>query len=119
MEFTEFDNYVKHSQTGSRYICDPPVEDTDDDYIVLTEDKACFLSESAANGWDVHSYDDYPEDDDFVSLRKGVVNLIVTECDVFYGRFVTATNAAKKMNLIDKTDRIKFFQGVLYGNLSA
>ena len=34
MEFTEFDTYVTHHRTGSRYICNPPAIGTDDDYLV-------------------------------------------------------------------------------------
>lgn len=117
MDFTKFDTYVSHHRTGSRYICNPPVVGTDDDYVVKTYDKASFLDEASANGWAVHSDDDYPEDDDFVSVRLGDVNLIVTEQDEFYGRFVTATNIARAMNLTNKDDRISLFQGILYGNI--
>lgn len=119
MEFTEFDNYEKHHKTGSNYICNPPVTDTDVDYVVLCPVKEDFLSEAAHHGWEVHSDEDYPEDDDFCSVRNGNVNLIVTESIEFYGRFVTATELCKRLNTMEKSERVSIFQGILYGNLSA
>ena len=119
MEFDKIIGYVKHHKTGSNYICNPPVSDTDVDYLVFTWDKSNYLFQCAKNGWDVHSDDDYPENDDFCSVRNGNINLIVTECEWFYGRLVTATECAKKLNLLDKADRVSLFQGILYGNTSA
>lgn len=117
MELTNFDSYIKHSLTGSAYICDPPVSDTDIDYLVLTDDKSDFLDEASRKGWSVHSDDDYPECDDFVSVRKGRINLIVTEDLYFYGRFRTATELCREINVLEKSRRVEIFQGVLYGNI--
>lgn len=47
---------------------------------------------------------------------KGDVNLIVTQDNKFYDRFMAATSVAKRLNLLDKADRIALFQAVLYGN---
>jgi len=116
-EFKDIKAYEKHHITGSSYICNPPVIDTDIDYVVLVYDKCEALSELAASLWNVQSDDDYPENDDFCSVRKGNVNLIVTECDQFYGRFVAATEISKKLNLTNKPDRINLFRSVLYGEL--
>jgi len=105
-------------RTGSRYICDPPVMDTDDDYIVLAEAgadraagrllKAGFAETSNGN--------DYPDDGVFMTLRRGDVNIVLTEDREFFGRFVAATEIAKRLNLRHKPDRLALFQAVLYGN---
>lgn len=104
-------------QTGSTVICNPPVIDTDEDYIILTKDLKKlheflrfhlfdFTSE------DKEEYELYGEG--FNCYRKGKLNLIVTEDEEFYIKFVRATRLAKKLNLLKKEDRITLFQDILY-----
>ncbi len=53
----------------------------------------------------------------FESYTKGSINLIVTWDKKFHHRFLAATTVCKRLNLLDKADRIVLFQAVLYGNI--
>lgn len=58
----------------------------------------------------------YP--DGFVSLREpdfGDLNLIVTEDKEFFSKFMAATQIARRLNVLDKGDRIALFRAVLFG----
>lgn len=104
----------RFQMTGSRYICDPPPMDTDEDYVVqghvdLTE---ALVSAGFVCGSD--HVDEYDNDSYFESWRKGDFNIIMVYTSGFYDKFVKATEEAKRLNLTDKKGRIEFFQGVLY-----
>ena len=109
--------------TGSRFICDPPVLDTDDDWVILVEDleyakyKAARLDWYHAGGGYYREGSDHEELGPFVSMRQpeGNSNYIFTEDAEFYDRYVAATLLAKKYNLLNKPDRIQLFHAVLYG----
>lgn len=106
---------------GSRVTCDPPVMDTDEDYLILTTEKVLqkWLAESLSLGFDLDDRSKHyrVEDNDFNSWRGSEnINLIVTASRCFYDRFVCASSIAKELNLHSKADRIMLFQGVLYGN---
>lgn len=104
--------------TGSRYICSPPPVDTDDDTIILV-DELPLVEGMESIGWklDVGKSDNpevYTHAPDYgirwVSYRKGIKNLIYTNDRTYYIKFVAATELAKKMNLVNKADRVKLFQ---------
>jgi hypothetical protein len=57
-----------------------------------------------------------PEEGKFNSWRKGETNLIITGDFDFFRRYLSATEVAKKFNLMSKEDRVLLFQSVLYGN---
>jgi hypothetical protein len=103
-------------RTGSRYICNPPVFGTDEDFIVLMR------GDPAARLLDIGFKQDgspqfYTGNDNggFRSYRRGSENLIVTSEQEFFDKFVCATELAKRFNLKSKPDRIALFQAVLYG----
>lgn len=104
---------VKTHPTGSSYICNPPVLDTDRDLVVLAK-------EGFEDGLSQYSYGqsdiEYDSLGQFVSVRRGDDNLIITTSEDFYNKFVVATEAAKSLNLTNKKDRVKLFQVVLYNN---
>lgn len=108
-ELPEFPDGTLWYATGSRVICDPPPDDTDYDVVVLK------VAPIDLTGWTCESAcgEYVPQ---FVSYRRGKVNLIVTDDAEFYDRFVAATRVAKRLNLLKKEDRIALFQAVLYGN---
>ncbi len=64
-------------------------------------------------GWVVEG-GNYGELENFTSLRKGDINLIVTEREQFYKHFKVASALCKRLNLLAKGDRIAVFQAVLY-----
>ncbi len=107
---------IAFQPTGSRHICDPPVTGTDEDYIVHVEDVRTFALNAITDGYQIACKDSCAEMSNFLSLRKGDINLIITGNGDFYQRFVAATAVAKRLNLLNKTDRIALFQAVLYGN---
>lgn len=111
--------------TGSKYMCDPPSTDTDEDWVVLTDNydgrgvpNCCPCAGCVAYGpiWDNTSSSQY-DDTKFLSYKKeinGVLyNLIVTEDEGWYDKFVEATMECKKQNLLKKEDRIALFEKYL------
>lgn len=100
--------------TGSKYICFPPVENTDEDWVVLVEEG--YEQELSDKGF-VYSMSDveYSNPGIFISARKGNLNWIVTTNKAFFKRFVLATKVARKLNLLEKQSRVALFQAILYG----
>lgn len=109
---------------GSRVTCSPPPTDTDRDVLCLVASHSDFRELAFIFGFVLcgsHVLDaalPLDSDDRFSSYLKEEVNLIVTEDPVFFNKFMAATSVAKRLNLLDKNDRIALFQAVLYGNRS-
>lgn len=107
-------------ETGSRYICNPPVLDTDHDYVICTLDVAKLNKFLVDNNFvlSIAEEEGYKlQKDGFCCYRRGCVNLIVTENYEWYLKWTKATKLAKKLNLLKKEDRIILFKFVLYGEL--
>lgn len=110
--------------TGSRYICEPPVMDTDMDIVVLVYEfgkGVNALIQDLGYDFDPNAQaGDYELDmlspSGFMSLRKDDVNLIVTSDNGFFAKFRIATVKAKAANILDKEERKALFQRVLYAN---
>ena len=120
--------------SGSSYICDPPVINTDEDWLIYSPPElfrqtrelafANHFSRSAQRS----SYTKIAEQRDrFIAYRSlppgpwrtcpygNNLNLIIT-CDLdFYQKFQFATEEAKRLNLLVKDDRINLFQKVFQG----
>jgi hypothetical protein len=105
---------------GSRITCDPAPTDTDYDILVLVEN----LDQSIkvlGDEWEIQGYMIDPSlrhENRFLSTKKDGINLIITQSEVFYERFMLATGVAKLFNLLDKKDRVRLFQFILYGNIN-
>lgn len=107
--------------TGSSVICNPPVLDTDRDYIccvsslkeakVILEKKGFKASTQDAKEYDIKG------DGLFKCYRKDNINYILTEDFNFYLKWYRATELATKLNLLDKKQRITLFKYVLYDEL--
>lgn len=112
---------ITQSRTGSNYTCDPPVVNTDIDYLVLVQDLWHALGALADEGWTLCEGKDgaYEEDDtyslDWYAVRKGSFNLILTADPGWYQRAVQATTICKMHNILDKADRIIVFRWVRDG----
>lgn len=107
---------VIHSdKVGSRVTCNPPPAGTDNDILVLVRDMASFVAKAVEAGFEIGG--SFLDANDFTSVTRGEVNLIITAKTEFYRRFIAATRLAKRWNLLDKRDRIRLFQAVLYGNI--
>jgi hypothetical protein len=121
---SELQNLLKLSiwncPVGSRVTCSPASTDTDIDYLVLVESLHTFEAAALSFGWKLGG--SKPADEIFVidkhcqfaSVTFGQYNVIATTSQVFYGRFMAATGVAKRLNLLNKKDRIMLFQAVLY-----
>lgn len=124
----------KMQPVGSRVTCNPAPTDTDEDYLLLIPDDGGDEDAPAwtkynnltfylhQNGWErggslVAGDVDLPAEARFESYTLGHLNLIVTMSSEFYRRFMAATYVAKRLNLLNKPDRIALFQAVLYGNI--
>lgn len=99
---------------GSRVTCSPPPMDTDEDFLVLTSDMDATLKNLQEFGFelDTTSYSGSTRSY-FHSLRCGTVNYIVTTNPEWYDAFLTATYICKRLNVLDKTDRIAIFEAVM------
>jgi hypothetical protein len=107
---------------GSRVTCNPAPTDTDQDILCrLRDDKInALIVKLEDTGWVSEGSKEYGSSTEtrqgFDSYRKGDINLLITVDDDFHRRFLAATSVAKKLNLLEKADRIALFQAVLYGN---
>lgn len=102
--------------TGSRVICSPPVEDTDEDHCALVSlNRMKWFTE---NGFTQDGSPEFYTGNDaggFRSFRRGDLNIIATSSGRFFELFRAATELARRFKLNDKADRIALFQVVLYG----
>jgi len=109
-------------RTGSREICDPAPTTTDEDFLVLDEKgTAGMLFSELSRSWYIEGdfEGNYEDCNNFWSMRKGSVNVILCTSKEFYDKFVLATQVAKKLNLLEKADRVLLFQAILYGRYYA
>jgi hypothetical protein len=99
-----------YHQTGSSFTCDPPVLDTDFDWICnLTGKKGSpdmtWRMEDiliAAGHETSENQEHYP---DYVSYRKDNINIIVVYDEWMYRNWIKATTICKRLNLLEKEDR--------------
>lgn len=118
MKILEDPRVLATQATGSAFVCDPPVTDTDIDILVLlTPDAAAddFLGDLEKAGWVLggSSVEALAEaGDEFQSYRKGKLNLILTARPQYFARLKLATLMAKQFNLTKKRDRIALFEVV-------
>ena len=107
---------LTQSPTGSNYTCNPPVTDTDVDFLVLVEDLGTATARLGHDGWHMCAGKEghYENDKDYsltwYAVRKGKVNLILTEDPSWYNRAVHATTVCKQHNVLEKSDRIVIFR---------
>ena len=112
---------ITQSRTGSSYTCDPPVNDTDVDYLVLVQylwDAILVLKDT---GWILCEGKEgaYEDDNDYsitwYAVRRQNLNLILTADPGWYQRAVQATTICKRHNILDKDDRIIVFRWIRDG----
>lgn len=119
--FRELNDFASQWEPcGSRITCNPPVLNTDADYLVLVNSLVKFVEVALLNGWEIGgSFEDEGKPDvmHFVSLKRDSDNLIVSRSPEFYRRFHAATIIATELNILDKPKRVRVFQAVLYGNV--
>lgn len=106
-EFNEFLSLVLMSHPmGSRYVCNPPIMDTDRDTLILVTHKQKAFQLLVSLGWECCSEGEYLEGA-FFAMRKGEDNYILTESPEIFQRYTIATAVAKELNAQDKHTRIR------------
>ncbi len=119
-------NILAIEHVGSRVTCNPPPTDTDDDWLYLVANieefvqsfkKDGFYVDGSLMGGNVVAENEVCKHGLFVSMKHPVddVNLIATSDREFFQRFLAATAVCRRLNLMNKADRIDLFQAVLYG----
>lgn len=104
--------YQQIAFTGSAFICNPPITNTDIDFIILSSDWDKLGEWCEQNSFKTN-FEDY-ELEEFRSYKRGPINLIITDDSVWYKKFTTATSLAKQLNLLDKDKRVVLFDFVMY-----
>ncbi len=111
----------KITAAGSRVTCAPAPETSDHDYLVYADGDDGVLSQvvailsMAGFVWEGNSkHYQHCGDEGFMSWRKDQLNLIVTKNPGFARRHKLATQVCKELNLMNKPDRIRLFQAILY-----
>jgi len=102
--------------TGSSVICDPPVLDTDFDYVILVPLGSYEVDNLLENNGFKTNYADY-DMMEFRSWKQGQLNYIITDHIEWYEKMELATKLAKKLNLREKQQRIGLFDYVMYGDI--
>jgi len=111
-----FNLFESAFQTGSSVICNPPVTNTDIDFMFYTRDMAKFEAHLLKQGWkECGEYDVNTES--WKAYRKDNLNYLLTDDNCYYEKFETATKLATKLNLLDKQQRITLFNFITEGEL--
>lgn len=108
--------YERVEMVGSQVVPGAATETSDTDWLVLTYDRGALLSYLQEKGYENRSGDCYPMKD-FVSLRKGMANILVVWEESYFNRFMDACVLAKRLKLVDKEHRVILHKYILYGNL--
>lgn len=110
---------IEMEYVGSRVTCNPAPTNTDEDILILTDKSYRLVEDCKAQGFE--GGEAYLDGKgglavNFLSLRKGEINLIVTESKQFYDKFLLATHVCKTLNVMEKENRIMVFQAIISGN---
>ncbi|WP_412063749.1 hypothetical protein [Rhizobium sp. SYY.PMSO] len=122
MKLEDLSPMITHLEmVGSRVTCSPAPTDT---VLILAPRgnlaalfATCECADFEVDGSRVTNAESSLEaSDTFKSFKKGDLNFIVTADAAFFKKFMAATSVARRLNLLDKADRVALFQAVLYGN---
>lgn len=111
--------------SGSRVICNPPVLDTDDDYIILCAENRLdeFKRVLEGDGFVLggSGVQHQGNESKFWSYKKssddeGIINFIITLDEKWFDNSIKATSLARALNLKSKEDRITLFEAIREGN---
>lgn len=128
-KFSHYFDAISVYPTGSRYICNPPILDTDDNYLVLVEDARGVYSKLINDGWEdclklavdgsgKDAIDSYIDEQSYgvvwYAFRKGAINIMVSENWDWYVSSCAATELCKALNIKEKEQRIRIFRNLKY-----
>lgn len=104
--------------TGSRVICNPPILDTDEDWLVFVPESV----QSKAIDWLVNHGAEYPGDQehypDGVCFHLGSLNPILIWDWTHYYKWVAATWIVQKLNPQSKEERTHYFAALVDGSIA-
>lgn len=109
---------------GSRVTCNPPPVGTDADYLVACADddnavRAVINTLSGAGfQWEGSEHYQHTARSGFMSWRRGEDNFIVIADTSLVQRHKAATALCRRLNLLDKADRIAAFRAILYNEMA-
>lgn len=111
----------KAEPCGSRVTVYPAPRNTDADFLIEIQqaEVSGMVARLASEGFKWEGATEHYQDvagNTFMSWRKGEVNLIVTSNGDFAAKHRVATALCKRLNLLDKQDRIAVFKAVLYAS---
>lgn len=90
---------------GSKYVCNPAPLGCDEDWLILATNVTELCETLHKDGY---AYDGNGSDYGiFTSMRKGELNLVVTDNEDFYKASTRATEFCNEFNIKDKTDRME------------
>jgi hypothetical protein len=107
--------------TGSRYNCNPPIMNTDEDFLVWfqTNDHVTLFKFLIEIGYVRSSSENDSlskfSSGEFTSWRRGDTNLIITGNQKFFNLHKLSGQVCKKLNLMNKPDRIMVYHAIMYG----
>lgn len=119
-------NIVHIYPTGSNYICNPQVIDTDIDILVLVTDINGSYNACTCRDWEdcyreatPKEHLAYQEEKRYGviwhALRRGIINIMIVEDIDWYHASVAATELCKAWNILDRDRRIRIFRNLKYG----
>lgn len=106
-----------HSIIGSRAISGFTDETADLDFLCLVAGSEFhrFIAGAAGLGFQHEKTTDIMPGVQLASLRKGNVNLLITQAGPLYSQFLNATALANKYAIVDKAELNDFYGVALYG----
>lgn len=125
--FEQAGDLVGWFRTGSSYTCDPPVLDTDEDFVLYAANRFELRRQLEALGYEYSNKDvkDYKDKnkDPFAQINifdayrnpNNNHNLIVVATTDDFLKWKVATLVAKQLNVTKKEDRVTLFRAILSG----
>lgn len=109
-EILSISGVQKCELVGSRFICEPPPEDTDEDWLVLIDPMKAYKVYTHVEKMGYVVGGSVEVDGEFNSYHKGEINLIITDIPFYFSRFLKGTQAAKLLGLRRKKDRVMLIE---------
>ena len=107
---------IKHVKTGSRYVCNPSVRNTDADFVLVDSlenrqllKNLCFRSSKKRCKYNVEENGSIVE-----AFRNSAINVILTRDEETLAAWSVASKVAALLNLKEKNERIALFKALLY-----
>lgn len=106
---------------GSRVTCNPIPEGADWDYLIFCYTEAGvrhMVNYLGSEGYQWESSEHYQQvaGNGFMSWRKGDTNILLTSNQIWLDLHHQATELCRLENILDKEERIRLFQKVLYNS---